>query len=124
MALAVPLAEAAVPASLLAGATGLGAGLALALLLGFSGAVVRAARTEGPRLPCGCFGRAGSRSVQALLARNLAIAGLAAAVASDGSPVPSLGPGDAVPALLAGVGAVLTAVLLIRASRILQRDPA
>ncbi len=125
VALAVPLAEATVPASLLAGATALGAGFALVLLLGFSGAVLRAARTEGHRLPCGCFGRAGSRSVRAILARNLAVAGLAAAaVASDGSPVPSFGPGDAVPALLASVGTALTAALLIRASRILRRDPA
>jgi hypothetical protein len=122
-AVAVPLAEAAVPVSILTGVTDFGAGLALALLLGFSGAVLRAARTEGHRLPCGCFGRAGSRSVRAILVRNLAMAALAAAaVASDGSPLPSFGPGDAVPALLASVGVALTAVLLIRAGRILRRD--
>jgi hypothetical protein len=122
-AFAVPLAEAAVPASILAGATDLGAGLALVLLLGFSGAVLRAARTEGDRLPCGCFGRVGSRSVRAILSRNLAIAGLAAAALAS-SPVPSFGPGDAVPALLASVGVALAGVLLLRAGRILRRDRA
>ncbi|MGH2546626.1 MAG: MauE/DoxX family redox-associated membrane protein, partial [Actinomycetota bacterium] len=124
-AIGVPLAEAAVPASILTGATELGAGLALVLLLGFSVAVLRAARTEGLRLPCGCFGRAGSRSVRAILARNLAFAGLAAAAVGSGrSPVPSFGPGDEVPALLASVGAALTGVLLVRAGRILRRDRA
>lgn len=123
--IAVPLAEAAVTASILAGATELGAGLALVLLLAFSVAVLRAARTQGHRLPCGCFGRAGSRSVRAILARNLAIAGLAiAAVTSGRSPVPTLGPGDAVPAVLASVGAALAGLLLLRAGRTLRRDRA
>jgi hypothetical protein len=125
VAVAVPLAEAAVPAAILAGATGLGVGLALLLLLGFTVAVMLAAARAGDRLPCGCFGRAGSRNVRAILARNLLIGGLAGvALASDGSPVPSFGPGDEVPALLTSVGTALAGVLLLRAGRILWRDRA
>ena len=121
----VPAVEAAIPVTILGGAPQVGAALGLGVLLVFSAAMVRAARSRGDRLPCGCFGRAESRSVRIMLARNLVIAGLAAtAVASGGSPVLSFGPGDAVPALLASVGAVLTGVLLLRAGRILRRDRA
>lgn len=117
----VPVAEAAVPIAILGGAADIGGALGLILLVVFSVAVVRAARGEDDRLPCGCFGRAGSRSVRAILARNLALAGVAAAaMASGGSPLPSFGPGDVVPALMAGMGAALVGAILLRASQLLR----
>src|ERR687892_478014 len=124
-AIVVPVGEAAVPAAILAGAPAAGAALALFLLLGFTAAALRAARSAGDRLPCGCFGGSRRRSVRFILARNLGLGLLATAAADSGrSPGPSFGPGDAVPALLAAIGVALTGALVVRANRLLRRDRA
>src|SRR5919106_257199 len=124
-AIVVPVGEASVPAAILAGAPAAGAALALFLLLAFTVAALRAARSVGDRLPCGCFGGSRSRSVRFILARNIGLAILAATAAGAGpSPVPSFGPGDALPALLAAIGVALTGALVVRASRLIRRDRA
>src|SRR5918996_753527 len=124
-AIVVPVGEASVPAAILAGAPAAGATLALFLLLAFTAAALRAAPSVGDRLPCGCFGGSRSRSVRFILARNIGLAILAATAAGAGpSPVPSFGPGDALPALLAAIGVALTAALVVRASRLIRRDRA
>ena len=116
----VPAAEVAVTVTILGGATQVGAAMALGLVLVFSAAVVRAARNRGDRLPCGCFGRARSRSVRVILARNLVIAGLAATAMASGDSPPSFRSGDVVPALLVGLGAGLVGAVLLRASRLFR----
>src|ERR687892_220926 len=104
-AIVVTVGEASVPAAIPAGAPAAGGGPALLLLLGFTGGALRAARSAGDRLPCGCFGGSRRRSVRFILARNIGLAILAATAAGAGpSPVPSFGPGDALPALLAAIG--------------------
>jgi hypothetical protein len=119
-AILVPAAEAAVAVTILAGATRIGTAVGLGLLLVFSAAVARAARSRGD-LPCGCFGRARTRSVRVILVRNLVIAGLSAsALASGGSPLPSFGADDAVPAALVGLGAALVGAVFLRANRLLR----
>jgi hypothetical protein len=120
-AILVPVAEAAVPITILWGATQIGAAMGLGLVVVFSAAGVRAARTRGDSLPCGCFGRAESRSARIMLARNLVIAGLAVtALISGRAPLPSFGPGDVLPALLVGLGAALAGAVLVRATRLLR----
>jgi hypothetical protein len=121
----VPVGEASVPAAILAGAPAVGAALALFLLLAFTAAALRAARSAGDRLPCGCFGGSRRRSVRFILARNLGLGLMATAAADSGrSPDPSFGPGDAVPALLTAIGVALTGALVVRANRLLRRDRA
>ena len=77
---AVPAAEAAVVGLFLLAPMRAGAALALALLAGFSLGLARARALRGDRLPCGCFGRAATRSLATLLGRNAAMGGLAAIV--------------------------------------------
>lgn len=120
----VPAAEAAVTILLLAGSITVGAGLALVLVSAFSIAVIRTRRSFGDRLPCGCFGGQKLRSARLMLVRNAALAVLAAvAVMERRAPAPSLpSTEDALPALLAEVGAVLTAWMLRRAVQLLGRE--
>jgi hypothetical protein len=119
----VPAAEGVTVALLVAGgdATQAGAALALALVGAFSLAVLRAQRLQGDRLPCGCFGGAGSRDYRLMLVRNGTL-GAAAAIAllypaagavQVGAPDAS----QAVPAALAAVGAGLIAWLAVTFSK-------
>jgi hypothetical protein len=120
---AVPVAEAAVTILLLAGSTTVGAGLALVLLSAFWIAVVRARRSLGDRLPCGCFGGNKLRDARLMLGRNAALAVLAGAALLEGQ-APAFSPpvaGEALPAILALIGAVLTAWILRRAGQLLGR---
>ncbi|MGH2675482.1 MAG: MauE/DoxX family redox-associated membrane protein, partial [Actinomycetota bacterium] len=122
---AIPAAEAGVAVAILTGAVALGAGLALVLLLAFSIAIARARRSHGDRLPCGCFGGGGSWSAGALLARNAGLACLAAVVPASGGVVPrfpTIGAGDAVPALLAATGAGLAGVVITWTTRLYRRS--
>jgi hypothetical protein len=121
---AVPTAEAAVTILLLAGSITFGAGLALVLLSAFSIAVIRARRSVGDRLPCGCFGGQRLRDARLMLARNTALA-VVAGVAVLERRAPAFSPPsteDLVPALLTVIGAVLTASMLRRAVQLMGRE--
>ncbi|HZA19974.1 MAG TPA: MauE/DoxX family redox-associated membrane protein [Actinomycetota bacterium] len=72
---------------LLAGATRVGAALALAVLSAFSLAVLRARSVQGDRLPCGCFGGRRDRDYRAMLVRNALLEGLAALLLVGGRDV-------------------------------------
>lgn len=78
--IAVPVAEFTVPALFAIGGARLGAALTLALVAAFSLAVLNARTVQGDRLPCGCFGGVGARDYRLMLARNAALAALAAFV--------------------------------------------
>ena len=107
--LSVPIAEATVAALLLAGFRSVGAALALALLAAFSYAIVRATKTQGSRLPCGCFGGSKERDFRAMLLRNALLAVLAAVILVGRRFGPSLlqEPVDGVPFILTVLGAVV-----------------
>jgi hypothetical protein len=112
-----PLAEAAVPALVLAGRPRAAGIVALALLAGFSGALIWARTRLGTRVPCACFGRARERDVRLLLLRNAGLAAAAAAVAAGAEPVRITLPGipsgaEWIAAGLAGAGAVAILALL------------
>lgn len=125
----IPALEAAVAVLAFAGSLLASALLALALLAAFSAAIVRARALHGDRLPCGCFGRTRARDYRVLLARNLAIAGIAAVVLATGSSFPLLGwarmpQGDeVVAALLATAGLALAGWIVRRALATLRRQP-
>jgi hypothetical protein len=121
----VPAAEGLAAVLLVLGgdATRAGAALGVALLAGFSLAVLRARRLHGRRLPCGCFGRSGDRDYRLMLVRNSALGVVAAAVLvlperRLGLDAPAFG--EAVPVILAASGLALVALLgvtLVRMSR-------
>jgi hypothetical protein len=107
---AVPVVELAVPILTVAGRERGAAGAALASLVAFTIAVVRAGLRGDRQVPCGCFGRA-SVDVRAALARNVALGALATGSLLAAPPDPAIsfpaGP-DVVPAVLA-TGALLAA---------------
>lgn len=118
----VPAAEAAVAALALSGRVPLAAGVALAMLAGFSAALVRLRRLRGDRVPCGCFGTRRVRDVRVLLARNAALAVVAVAALGT-SPTRSLVDGlrlargpEVLPAALVAVGVAVAALLGRRAA--------
>jgi hypothetical protein len=82
--LAVPIAELTVVALLILDRARAGAALTLTLLAMFSLALLNARQHQGDRLPCGCFGRATPHDYRLLVARNGALACLAAIVLVDG----------------------------------------
>jgi hypothetical protein len=112
VAVGVPLLELALATLPLLGLVSTAGFTAFWVLVAFSGAVVAGRLRPGRRLACGCFGSA-SRDYRVLVARNLALAGVAivawragedaSVFASLGAPV---GP-EWVPAALALVGLVL-----------------
>jgi hypothetical protein len=115
VAFGVPVVELAVATLVLLGFAST-AGLASLLLLAtFSVAIVVGRVRAGRRLECGCFGGSTSRDYRVLLARNLALAGiafLAWRAGEDASLVGSLGqPGgaDLLPAALVVTGLALAA---------------
>ncbi|HEV2756044.1 MAG TPA: MauE/DoxX family redox-associated membrane protein [Actinomycetota bacterium] len=123
----VPLAEGVTAALLVAGgdASPAGAAAAVALLAGFSLAVLRARRLQGDRLPCGCFGGSGHRDYRLMLVRNATLGAVAAvallfpetgsfdAAAPDASQV--------VPAALAAAGLGLVVWLALAARKGFRR---
>jgi hypothetical protein len=125
----VPLAEVAVGALIVSGAPGQGAGLSLAMLGAFSAAIVRARAVHGSLLPCGCFGRTKARDYRVLLARNLALALLAAGVLVTGASFPLLewarspGRGEVLPAALVVAALALALWLARMATATLRRQP-
>jgi hypothetical protein len=108
VAAAVPPIELALAVLLVVGFRPVGAALSLALLATFSAAILRAARTRGSRLPCGCFGGDEARDYRLMLLRNAAL-GLLAAVILLGDRYGALRPLDGtidpVPLALSVVGA-------------------
>ena len=107
-AVAVPAVELGVAVLLLTAFREIGAALTLALLGGFSFAILVAARKRGSRLPCGCFGSAKERDYRWMLVRNGALAVLAAVVlfGRQARPVMLRSSVDALPLLLSVAGAV------------------
>lgn len=98
-----------------------GAALAVALLAGFSLAVLRARQLGGDRLPCGCFGGSGSRDYRLMLVRNAALGVVAASILLvpavaryELRPPPA---SQVLPALLAALGVVSIAWLVTTVSR-------
>ncbi|HEU4480876.1 MAG TPA: MauE/DoxX family redox-associated membrane protein, partial [Actinomycetota bacterium] len=128
-AVAVPLIELCVPASLLAGATRAGAALCIALLSAFSLAVLRARRLQGDRLPCGCFGKTKVRDFKTMLVRNGALGAVAAALLLNGEDVPpfagfEMDPGsDLVPVALTIAGVAVAAWLVWSVMHPFRRQP-
>lgn len=112
LAVVIPVAELAVPALVVAGFGTAAAALALVLLASFSGAILRARRLLGDRLPCGCFGGRDRRDFRVLLVRNAALGALALASFDDPvAAVPGVGSAEAIPLLLIGLGIGLAVLL-------------
>jgi hypothetical protein len=122
---AVPIAEAAVVGLAAAGAERTTGWLALALMIAFTAAILRARRLTGDRVACGCFGRTKARDYRVLVVRNAVLAAMAilAAVASSPSPWRLHEPTgrEALPAALAVAGIILALALLRPAARILAQ---
>ena len=84
----VPAIELGIAALVLAG-FGSSAGLvSIVALVAFSGAIVLGRVRAGRRLECGCFGGSGTRDYRLLLARNLALAGVAFVAWTAGEDAP------------------------------------
>jgi hypothetical protein len=117
-AVVVPLAEAAIVVALFLGATKAAAAGTIALLSGFSGAVLRARSFEGDRLPCNCFGRAAAHDYKSMLIRNGLLGVPAAFILLRGRDVTLLGDvrlprtGQMLPALLIAIGVFLVLALV------------
>ncbi len=127
---AVPVAESIVPVLIVAGLPRAAAVWSGVLLVLFSGALVRASRRVGVRVPCGCLGGRGDIDVNVALARNGALLLLAVFVFGRASDSPSIAwPGspsaaDVLPLLLA-LGALIASALVVwRASVWLARGNA
>ena len=115
---AVPVAESIVPVLIVAGLPRAAAVWSGVLLVLFSGALVRAGRRVGVRVPCGCLGGRGDIDVNVALARNGALLLLAVFVFGHASDSPSIAwPGspsaaDVLPLLLA-LGALIASALVV-----------
>ncbi len=115
---AVPMGESIVPVLIVAGLPRAAAVWSGVLLVLFSGALVRAGRRVGVRVPCGCLGGRGDIDVNVALARNGVLLLLAVFVFGRASDSPSIAwPGspavaDVLPLLLA-LGALITSALVV-----------
>src|SRR5215211_1149060 len=74
---AVPAVELGIGALVFAGFGSSAGLLSIVALVAFSGAIMLGRVRAGRRLECGCFGGSGTRDYRLLLARNLALAGVA-----------------------------------------------
>ncbi|MGH2735909.1 MAG: MauE/DoxX family redox-associated membrane protein [Actinomycetota bacterium] len=70
----VPFVELAAVALLLLVSIKAGAALSVAMLAGFSLAIMRARALQGEKLPCGCFGKSTERDWRLMLLRNSLLA--------------------------------------------------
>lgn len=119
----VPVVEVVAAVLLVGGGdvTKAGAALSVALLAGFSLAVLRARRLGGDRLPCGCFGGAGTRDYRLMLVRNAFLGAVAAAVLLvpdvAGYELEAPDASQAIPALLVGLGIALIGWLVVSVAR-------
>ena len=73
----VPAVELGIAAAVLVGLASSAGLLSIVALVAFSGGIVLGRVRAGRRLECGCFGGSGTRDYRLLLARNLALAGVA-----------------------------------------------
>jgi hypothetical protein len=73
----VPAVELGIAATVLVGLASSAGLLSIVALVAFSGAIVVGRVRAGRRLECGCFGGSGVRDYRLLLARNLALGGVA-----------------------------------------------
>jgi uncharacterized membrane protein len=113
---AVPVAELAVAALLIASPRA-GAAAAGILLVVFIGALLRARGIAGDKLPCACFGETRERDWRVLAARNASLIAAAAVAFTAGRPP---GP-EAVPAVLAAAGLALAAWTALAARAAFRR---
>ena len=120
---AVPLAETTVVVLFLVGALRPAAAFTLALVAMFSAAIVRVRMVEGGRVPCGCFGKSHERDYRLLLARNGALALLAAAglMGPRGASLRPSSEVEVVPLVLAVVGLFLVAWVTVQSSSSFRR---
>lgn len=109
--LSVPWVEVSIALTGVLAAARIAAVAAAVLLVAFSMALLRLRRLAGTdRLPCGCFGDEVQRDYRRLLARNAALAALAAAVAADAPSGGLIDPDGVVGAMVAvvtGAGALV-----------------
>jgi hypothetical protein len=84
----VPAVELGIAALVLAGFGSSAGLLSIVALIGFSGAIALGRVRAGRRLECGCFGRSATRDYRLLLARNLALAGVAFVAWKAGEDAP------------------------------------
>lgn len=124
----VPIAEALVPALVVAGRPAIAGVVALVLLATFSLATLRARRIHGALLPCGCFGRARAVDFRLTLARNAAL-GVAAILSlgadrGEGMALRAPSPSEVLPAALAALGVAIAVWAVVRSARWLGRGAA
>ena len=111
----VPAVELGITALVLAGLGSSAGLLSMVVVLAFSGAILLGRVRAGRRLECGCFGGSSTRDYRLLLARNLALAGVALVAWKAGEDLPlvrSLGEpagGDLIPLALVVLGLALAA---------------
>jgi hypothetical protein len=84
----VPAVELGIAATVLVGLASSAGLLSIVALVAFSGAIVMGRVRAGRRLECGCFGGSGVRDYRLLLARNLALAGVAFVAWKAGEDAP------------------------------------
>ena len=113
LAIAVPVVELCLAGAFFAGATRVGAAVALAVLTLFSLTILRARNLQGSRLPCGCFGSNKQRDYRALLARNTVLATGAGALLVYGRDVPGYPSAPSDDAWLAAALVVLGIALVV-----------
>lgn len=124
IAVAVPVAELVVAILLGAGAVRAGAALTLSLVASFSAAIVSVRMLrKTDKVPCGCFGGAGESDYRVLLARNGALAVLAAIILFSpraASPTPPSAR-DLVPSTLVILGGALVVWMVAQTLTSLRR---
>jgi hypothetical protein len=126
--LLLPWVEVGIAGALVAGAAKAGAVLAIGLLGIFCVAIVRARLLLGTdKLGCGCFGGARIHDYRLLLARNIALAALAAVVVSSGGDPSAargldLGGPSALLWLMSAIALIAAAWVLWQASRRMRRQ--
>ncbi|MGH2735282.1 MAG: MauE/DoxX family redox-associated membrane protein [Actinomycetota bacterium] len=122
----VPFVELAAVALLLSVSIKAGAALSVAMLAGFSLAIMRARALQGEKLPCGCFGKTTERDWRLMLLRNSLLAlpaALALLSANQGGIVEnaSVLRNEVVPVLLLALGLLAVAWLVAEVMSATQR---
>lgn len=122
--LAVPAAEIAIVGLFVAGVLRPAAALTLALVAGFSAAIVRArGMGAGDRVPCGCFGGNREADYRLLLGRNLGLVVLAALVLLGPEALSLRFPENVplLPTVLVAIGGLLLVWMTVQTATSLRR---